>query len=187
MLNYNIVKNQRNWSPLSAFNRDVDRFFDDFWGIPSTKSLQDVEREWRPACDVEEATDHYLLTLEMAGVPKDEIKIETIGNELIISGERQHKTKNQEEGQWYSERYYGKFQRAFSLPQEVEVGKVEANYQDGILRVYLPKAEATKPRQIKIGQGSAGTGFFGKLLGQSPKKEEEAMNATTEKKSERVA
>lgn len=185
MLNYRIVKNPRIWSPLTTFNRDADRFFDDFWGIQNTRSLQqDMEREWRPACDVEEATDHYLLTLEMAGVPKDEIKIETIGNELIISGERQHKTKNQEEGQWYSERYYGKFQRTFTLPQEVETGKVEANYQDGILRLYLPKAEATKPRQIKIGQGSAETGFFGKLLGQSPKKEEDT---TPEKKSERVA
>jgi HSP20 family protein len=97
------------WSPVSDLRREFDRFLED--GIlPSSRDLS-AEQNFAPACDVEEADDHFLLTVEMAGIKK------------------------------------------------------EANYQDGILRVVVPKAESARPRRIKITHGSAGSKFFERLLG----------------------
>lgn len=184
-MNY-LTLNNRNWSPLSELRREMDKLFDDFWATPTlNRNLQEMDAQWSPACDVEEADNHYMISLEMAGVPKDQVKVEFHDNQIVISGERRHETKKKENGEWYSERKYGKFQRSFSLPAGIDTEKVEANYQDGVLRVYIPKAESSKPRQIKITNGS-GTGFFGKLIG-SPKKEQEGLHSSSEPKSEKVA
>jgi HSP20 family protein len=144
--------------PLTHLNREMDRLFDDFWAP-----------QWSPAYDIEEAEDHYLLSLELAGVSKDQIKLEVLDDQLVISGERRLE----------------RFQRAFTIPAGVDADKVEANYQDGMLRVYVPKAESAKPRQIRITNGSS-TGFFGKLLGSS-KKDSEGTRLSSEANPEKIA
>lgn len=163
---------------INDFRGDFDRLFDD-WLTPSPRGLR-TESHFLPACDVEEQNDHYLLTLEMAGVRKDDIKMEVINNQIVISGERRNEVRRSEDGLKYSERQFGKFQRAFGLPVGVDTSQVEADYQDGILRVVIPKAESAKPRQIKITQGSAGSKLFGKFLS-PPKEKEEQQSPITEK------
>jgi len=128
------------WSPVSDLRREFDRLFDD-WTSPAPRGLR-TESTFVPACDVEEGEDHFLLTLEMPGMKRDDIKLEVNDDQLTISGERR-----------YSERRFGKFQRSFALPPGIDTTRVEANYQDGILRIMVPKAESSKPRQIKIGSG----------------------------------
>lgn len=155
------------WSPLSELRREIDGLFDDFWASPTPS-------QWRPAYEVEEEEDHYLLTLEMPGVPKDQIKIELVGNQLTVAGERRRETKDKN---GFSERQYGSFHRSFMLPNGIDFGKVEADCQDGVLKIYVPKAESAKPRQVRIGEGSE-TGFFGRLLGQTPKKEREEVRSS---------
>ena len=157
------------FSPVTDFRREFDRLFDD-WLTPN-RGLR-TQSSFIPACDVEEQEDHYLLTLEMAGVRKDDIKMELIDNKIVISGERQNESRKKEDAYSYSERRFGRFQRTFAIPVGIDGSQVEANYQDGILRVLVPKAEASKPRQIKIMNGSSGSKFFGKLLGQSEKEEQ---------------
>jgi len=164
-MNYFLTTRNRNLNPLWDLRREMDKLFDDAWGLTQNKTDR-ADFDWSPTCDVEENDDHYLMTVEMPGIPKDQIKIECVDNQLTISGERSYSTKNKEDGYRYSERRYGKFYRSFALPAGVNADKVEANYEDGVLHLYVPKAESTKPRQIKISNGS-GTGFFGKLLGQS--------------------
>ncbi len=168
MMSYPTLRRQNAWSPLSEFRREMDKLFDDYWSPTSGEPLREMESEWNPACDVAEAENHYLLTLEVPGIPKDQIKLEVIDNQISISGERNVEEKKRETGSWYTERRYGKFHRSFSLPSGVDVQKVEAHYQDGILKVYVPKAESAKPRQVKISNGSS-TGFFGKLLNSDDK------------------
>lgn len=144
--------------PVTQLRREMDRLFDDFWSTP--------QNEWQPACDVEESPDHYLLSIEMPGVSKDQIKLEVVDNQLTISGERFHDNKKKDGSVWYSERRFGKFHRSFTLPAALNSEKVEASYQDGILKIYLPKAESAKPRQIQIGTGS-GLSFLDKLKGKT--------------------
>jgi HSP20 family protein len=187
-MNYLTLNNSnRTWSPLSELRREMDKLFDDFWSAPNAaRSLQEMEAQWSPACDVEEADNHYLISLEMAGVPKDQVKVESHDNQIVISGERRNEAKKKENGQWYSERRFGKFQRAFTLPAGIDTDKVEANYQDGVLRVYVPKAESVKPRQIKITNGT-GAGFFGRLIGQSSTKEKEERHSSSNFDRDKVA
>jgi len=114
-------------------------------------------------CDIHETDDHYLVSFDMPGVKKEDIKIDLQGNRLIVSGERRREqSENRKSTLWY-ERSYGKFERTFVLPSIVEADKIEAQYEDGVLNVALPKAEKAKPRQIQIQSGKSG--FFSKLLG----------------------
>ncbi len=160
------------FGPRNELRVDMDRLFDEYWARPTDRTSRDADLEWAPACDIEEEQNHFLLTLDMPGVQKENIKLEVINDQLMISGERRHVQKSKAAGVWYSERRHGKLSRSLTLPKGVDPDKVEANYQDGTLRVYVPKSESAKPRQIKINNGS-GTGFFGRLIGQSSSKEKE--------------
>jgi len=123
----------------------LDRFFSDFTESNTT---------WSPACEVEEADNQYLLSLETAGVPKDRLKLEVVDHQLVVSGERETNQKSKREDGWYSERKYGKFQRSFTLPEGVDGAKIAAHYENGILKVAIPKAPAAKPLTIQIAEES---------------------------------
>ncbi|HTL12055.1 MAG TPA: Hsp20/alpha crystallin family protein [Bdellovibrionota bacterium] len=155
---------------LSDFRTEVEKLFDDFL-TPSTRGWN---ADWNPAVDVEETADHYLLTVDVPGVTKDQLKLEVIGSQVILSGERKEERKDKSAA-WHSERRYGKFRRSFTLPNGVDSSKVEAQYEDGMLRVYLPKAESAKPRQIKIAS-EKGSGFFGKQIGSDDRSKEKAAS-----------
>lgn len=160
--------------PFLTFRNQMDRLFDDFW---TGEQEQPTPQVWSPPCEVSEDKDHFLVTLEMAGIPKDEIRIEVLDNQLVIAGERKSEERSKEKGLMYTERKFGKFQRSFNLPTGLNTDKIEAHYEDGVLRVLVPKAETARPRQIKIGSGSQ-TGFFGKLIGKD--KSVEAASAESQ-------
>lgn len=113
---------------------------------------------FQPGCDVNETNDHYLVTFETPGVRREDIKIEVKGNHLTIMGVRHREFRGESEG---------RFERTFILPQSVNTEKIEAQYEDGVLSVALPKAESAKGRTIQIQSGQPG--FLSKLLG--PKKD----------------
>ncbi len=168
-MNHGTVLWRDAFNPITELRREFDRLFDDC--LTPTQGLR-TDSQFVPACEIEEADDHYLLALEVAGVKKDDIKMEVIDNQIVISGERRNNVRKKEDGHTYSERRFGRFQRTFALPIGVDTSQIEANYEDGILRVVVPKAESSKPRQIKIASGAEGTKFLGKLLGQTREKEE---------------
>jgi HSP20 family protein len=143
---------------LSPFvTRDV---WDDFDSIVENifRPAFNARANFQPSYDIKETKDHYLVTFDMPGVKKEDISIEVKDNQLSIRGERRH------------ERSFGKFERTFALPSNVDTEKVEANYEDGVLNVALPKAQAAKGRTIEIQSGKSG--FFSKLLGGKEGKEE---------------
>lgn len=146
-MRYLTLNNHQNWQPLVDFRRDMERLFDDYWPSDDWSRMQ-------PAYNLEESPDHYLITFDMPGVPKDQLKVEVQDNQLTVTGERRTDDKKF--------KGYGSFRRAFALPAGIDSGKVEADYQDGVLKVYLPKAESAKPRQVKI--GSQHQGFFAQLI-----------------------
>jgi len=167
------------WNPHADFRRDVESFFDDFFAPSPVRITSSNNLVWSPACDVTEEEGYYLLSLEAPGVPKDAIKIEVADNTLTVSGESHSKNRRSEKGSWYGERHYGKFQRSFALPAGTDADKIEANYQDGVLNLMIPKIESAKPRKIQIGGNN---GFFGKLLADSRKKEEEVYSSDAKEK-----
>ncbi|MBS1970941.1 MAG: Hsp20/alpha crystallin family protein [Bdellovibrionales bacterium] len=135
----------KNADLTSVLWNEMDRFFTDFGMSPFT-SVYD-ERAFSPRYDINETADHILFSVDLPGMKKEDIKIEAVNNMLTVSGE--HKK-------------YGFFKRSFPLSASLEIDKAEARYENGVLELYLPKAESAKPRQIAIQTGQGG--FIEKLL-----------------------
>jgi len=103
-----------------------------------------------PAMNVWANADGVVVTAELPGIKLDDLDIAVQGNTLTLQGVRE--PEQLEEGDRYHrrERPSGRFQRVFQLPYEIEVDKVEATYEAGVLRLLLPRAEADKPRKIEV-------------------------------------
>ena len=156
---------RRNLSPdvVGDVFEDFDRIVDSFLRPTVAHTVG-----FQPSCDMTETKDHYVVAFDMPGVKKENIKIEVLGNQLVISGERQRGMKFQDgEASLRHERSYGKFERTFALPISINTDKVEAHYEDGVLNVALPKAESAKARTVQIQSGQAS--FLGKILGTAHK------------------
>lgn len=137
------------------FFRTFDRLFNDSFLQPFglmnrffTESLG--EGTWRPAADIAETDEAYQVSVELPGLTKNDIEVTVENNVLTISGERKWDAQESRDRYHRVERYYGKFSRSFSLPQQVTAEKVQASFKDGILSVTVPKAENARPRRIAI-------------------------------------
>ena len=126
---------------LSAFQQEVDRLFD----------LPHGNGGWSPALDLYQDKDRFTVTAELPGMKKEDITLSLHDGLLTITGERRQEKAHDEKSHLRNERFFGRFERSVTLPMQVDGTRVEAAYEDGILTVTLPKAEAAKPRQIEIG------------------------------------
>jgi HSP20 family protein len=131
----------------------------------SGRSLRAESEVLIPACDVVENENHYMLSFDMPGIQKDDIEIELIGTQLEISGERKKCEEQSTSGFFRTERSFGRFRRSFTVPEGVNADHIQANYEDGVLTVTVPKPEERKAKKITIGQG--GKGFLKKLTNKS--------------------
>ena len=107
-----------------------------------------------PPVDIYEDTHRLVLRLEVAGIPMQDLEINLENQTLTIKGERKFPQDEKEENFHRIERRYGSFVRTFTLPSTVDTGSVQANYENGVLSIALPKKEAAKPKQVKIEIGS---------------------------------
>ena len=103
-----------------------------------------------PLMNVTEDNDKYYVRAELPGIKADALDISVTGDTLSISGERTLPVEDEKAQYHRRERDSGSFSRIISLPSQVDTGKVEAHSKDGILTVVLPKAEASKPKQIAV-------------------------------------
>lgn len=147
---------------MRRLEREMNRLFDDFY-TPSLRGSQAV-REFgtRPVFNFDETEDHLLMSVDLPGVAKDDLNVEIQGNQLHITGERKKESKEEGKGRHFERSEYGKYEQTFTLPSNVDAEKLEANYQDGVLRIAIPKMEAQKGQKIKIGE--AKTGWWDKLM-----------------------
>jgi HSP20 family protein len=102
-----------------------------------------------PLVDIFENEDEILLYADMPGVNKDEININIDNGRLELTGARKMKTSGATGWEEFGEVLY---QRVFSVPQSIDLARVNAELSDGVLKLHLPKAEAAKPRTIEIKQ-----------------------------------
>ena len=110
-------------------------------------------REWAPAVDILENDKEYLIKVELPEVNKDDVKVTVEGSTLSISGERKAEKEEKNRKFHRLERFYGRFERSFSVPDDAEEGKVNAEFKDGVLRVHLAKSEKARPKQIEVKVG----------------------------------
>jgi HSP20 family molecular chaperone IbpA len=111
--------------------------------VESTRNL----RQSVPLVDIYENDDEILLHAEMPGVRKDDITVNIDNGNLSLSGVRSILHDGAADWEEFGD---VEFQRAFSVPQSIDVNNVKAELKDGILALHLPKSEAAKPKTIKI-------------------------------------
>jgi len=100
-----------------------------------------------PVVDIYENDDEILLHADMPGVTKEDVAVNVDNGKLLISGVRNLSTNGAANWEEFGDVEY---QRTFSVPQTIDVAKVNAELKDGVLRLHLPKSEAAKPRVIEI-------------------------------------
>lgn len=143
---------------FTQMNREFDRLFEDF--IPAQRDAWD-NREALASAHTHEEDKFFLVSVDMPGLKRDDIKIEVLENILTVTGERKEKNPDRQ----YT------LKRSFSLPREVNAEGIEANYEDGVLKLYLPKTEAPAARQIQVKTGQSGV--WENLLAPSAAKSDE--------------
>jgi len=105
---------------------------------------------WQPSVDIYETADSIVIKAELPDVDLKDIDVLIEENTLTLKGERRHDGEVNKENYHRIERYFGSFQRSFSLPATVDQEKVAAICEKGVLTITLPKKEETKPKQINI-------------------------------------
>lgn len=146
------------WNPvkeLLRFEKEFNKMFENldkkFGFIKSKNALEEYEKaEWSPLSDIIEYPDKYEIKLELPGLSKDDVKISYCDGQLAVCGERKHEKEEKNARYHLVERAYGKYYRAFSLPNNIKHEKIEANFKDGVLLITIPKAEDAKPKEIEI-------------------------------------
>jgi HSP20 family protein len=138
------------WRPF----REMDEFFGAFAPtFPRFPMLfRDPDAPWTPVADVIETDKEFLIKMELPEVKREDVQVFAEGDFLKVKGERKEEREIKEEKFHVTEALYGKFERAFELPQYVDMKQIKAECRDGVLRVHLPKlpVEAAKPLRITI-------------------------------------
>jgi len=145
------------WDPMREFNQLGERLSSFFEGKDDSSSItgelfSKENPEWKPACDITEDDNEYLVTADLPEVKKDEVKVNIDNGVISISGERKTESEKKDKKKKYHriERSYGSYQRSFRLPENVKEDGVQAEFKDGVLRVHLPKNGSPVQKNIQI-------------------------------------
>jgi len=139
------------WRPMRGFldiREELDRLFDD---LMSTSELgYPAAGTWSPRVDVSETDDEIIVSAELPGIDREDIKVNVEDNVLTFSGEKKQEKETKKRNYHRIERSYGSFHRSFTLPTKIESDRVKATFKDGVLTIHLPKADEAKTRQIPV-------------------------------------
>ncbi len=127
---------------------EMRRLFDDFFG----RSVGEWAA-WTPAADLYETEETYVLEMEAPGFDRDDLEITLEQGVLTISGQRASERQERQATYHLRERSQGRFSRSFRVPRSIEADDVRAQFEQGVLRVELPKVEHAKPRRIEVHGG----------------------------------
>ena len=133
--------------PLSDVER-LRKMLDQTFGSFGLPALATESVGWAPPVDIEEQDDAYVIEAELPGVAKDDVNIELISNELMITGEL--KEREREGILRKRTRRIGRFEYRVRLPEQVDPDNVEAKLTNGVLWVRVPKREQAERRRIQV-------------------------------------
>lgn len=148
----NQSKSNRSLTPFEEFSTDVERIFDSLLGrtVGSVLRGNQSENKFNAQLDIVETDKDYLVTVDLPGIKPEDVKVELEDGRLTVSGNRETVVEENTKHVHRLERTRGSFHRMINLPREVDVSKIEAQFDQGVLNVRLPKAEEKQPRKIEI-------------------------------------
>jgi len=135
------------WREMDRLQREMNRLMN---GVTRSSSSEAF-----PALNVWANEEHAMIAAEVPGIDVDDLDISIVGDTLTLSGQRSV-PQTADDVQWHRhERWHGDFSRSLQLPFKIDSDNVEATYEDGVLRVTLPRAPEDQPRQISVSSGAA--------------------------------
>jgi HSP20 family protein len=135
---------------LEETGRQFDSLFEAPLWPAIWRRLPAREREWSPALEVFEKEDKYVVKAELPGLKEEDVDISVSDDTLCLKGEKRTENEVKEEEYHWSERTYGSFLRTIKLPSNVDTKKIEAEYENGMLEITLPKMAEVKPKKITV-------------------------------------
>jgi HSP20 family protein len=107
----------------------------------------------RPASQASSSRDAYSIDVELPGVGHDDVEVEVVGGDtLVVRGEKRDRREEKGDGYIFTERAFGRFERAFELPADVDPDGISAEFADGVLTLSLPR-KADSARRIDVKRG----------------------------------
>lgn len=138
------------WDPFRGLGLPVSGFFEDFMLPTRMPAMPPLPKAWTPRMDIQETDSHYVLTLALPGVRKEDVRIEVKDDVLSISGERKQEKEEKSKGWLRKETAYGYFQRSLVLPEGTHPEEIKAAHKDGILTVTVAKPAQAKKRGVNV-------------------------------------
>lgn len=123
---------------------------EDFWITPWSEEAERSTTMWSPRMDLVETDDAYELHMDLPGLDSDNVSIDVENHRLVVHGQRQEETREEETNYLRVERNFGRFYRSLTLPDAAAPERAEATFRDGVLTIHVPKSEAKKPKKISI-------------------------------------
>jgi HSP20 family protein len=136
--------------PLWDLRRDIDQLFDSLFGGSSTGQQSAAPEEFRPKLDVVELDNEYKLCAELPGMRSEDVEVRLEEGMLTIRGEKRREEHKAARGMEYVERSYGSFARSIQLPPGIDLGRIKAKFDQGVLMVTIPKGAGAHARKIPI-------------------------------------
>ncbi len=132
--------------PYSLFSQIMDDFFDEmvFPEVPQEGIMA------APKIDLIDKENHFVLQAEIPGIDKKDIEIELLEDSITIKGEKRLNNEQKEGKYYYRESSYGKFMRQIPFPEKVNTEQAKACYENGLLKIELPKSEISKARKLEL-------------------------------------
>jgi HSP20 family protein len=143
------MSNLIRWEPTREFlslREAMDRLFNDAFTLPREPGAA----FHAPAVDLYQTDDEVVVKASLPGLKAEDVQISITGDMLTIRGEFKEKEEKKEKAYHLREQRYGSFERTLSLPSMVNTEKAQADFEDGILTITVPKSEAVKPRTITV-------------------------------------
>ncbi len=145
-----IAVNREEENPLTLFERDTNRMFDDFFGGFGLASSDFWDTPWSafsPQVDIVDGEKEIKVSVELPGLDEKDIDVSLSHDTLTISGEKRQEKEDKGKNFYRMERSYGSFKRAIPIPCEVKTEAVDAKFKNGVLSIVLPKASEGQCRQ----------------------------------------
>lgn len=144
------MSNLTRWEPvreMMTLREAMDRLFDDAF----TRPVNLRDGGWSaPAVDMYQTDDEVVVKVALPGFKADEVQINVTGDRLTLRGEMKHEAEKKDKAWHIREHRWGSFERSIALPTEVTADRANADFENGILTITLPKAEEVKPKTISV-------------------------------------
>ena len=108
------------------------------------------ETIWAPAIDIVEKENKFVAKVELPGVHEEDVSVSIFGDMIIVEGEKEAESEVKKKGYSYRETTYGSFSRTIAIPSIVDIERINANFDKGVLEIDLPKIAGVKPQKVSV-------------------------------------